>query len=138
LYKKLDKSLKRYADWEKRALNNQHAKTFHKETDFDIGVELNRNALGLADDNIYEFEYEGAYGYYFVYNNKEAMKGKFRWQRDKYFSNKNYGYGNMKSGYNSEIYSTKNYRLDIIKLVFPTKRAKNKLSKQYRIQFYND
>lgn len=66
------------------------------------------------------------------------MRGKLDWGKDTYSGNKNYGFGNMKSGYNTHIYVSKSPRLDIITLVFPTLNSKKTLYNKWKNEFFPD
>lgn len=138
LYEKIDQTLTNYANYIKEYDPSAWEEPIERSADFNIGVPLKKNAFGFSDYNNYTFSYEGATGYYFVYGDPSAMKGKLEWGRDTYSANKNYGFGNMKSGYNTHIYVSKSPRLDIVTLVFPTLNSKKTLYNKWENEFFPD
>jgi hypothetical protein len=66
------------------------------------------------------------------------MKGKLDWGKKTYSANKNYGFGNMKPGYNTHIYIAKSPRLDIVTLVFPSLESRNILYNKWKNEFFHD
>ena len=138
LYEKIDQTLTNYANYVKEYDQSAWEEPIERSADFNIGVPLKKNAFGFSDYNNYTFSYEGATGYYFVYGDPSAMKGKLEWGRDTYSANKNYGFGNMKSGYNTHIYVSKSPRLDIVTLVFPTLNSKKTLYNKWKNEFSPD
>jgi len=138
LYEKIDETLINYADYTKEYGQNPWSEHSEKLTDFNIGVEFRRNALGISDYNMHTFEYEGATGYYFIYGTRSAMRGKLDWGKDRYSANKNFGFGNMKPGYNTHIYVAQSPRLKIVTLVFPTLNNKKSLYNKWLNEFFSD
>ncbi len=138
LYEKIDQTLTNYANYIKEYDQSAWEEPIERSADFNIGVPFKKNAFGFSDYNNYTFSYEGATGYYFVYGDPSAMKGKLEWGRDTYSANKNYGFGNMKSGYNTHIYVSKSPRLDIVTLVFPTLNSKKTLYNKWKNEFFPD
>jgi RHS repeat-associated protein len=136
LHEKIDQALINYANHLNEYDPNATEILFEQSTDFNIGVPYRQNKLGHGDNNNYSFNYEGATGYYFVYGDLSAMRGKLDWGRNSYSANKNHGHGKMKSGYNTHIYVAKNSDLSIVTLVFPTLNSKNILYKKWTNEFF--
>jgi RHS repeat-associated protein len=138
LYEKIDQTLTNYANYIKEYDQSAWEEPIERSADFNIGVPFKKNAFGFSDYNDYTFSYEGATGYYQVYGDPSAMRGKLDWGKDTYSANKNYGFGNMKPGYNTHIYVSKSPRLDIVTLVFPTLNSKKTLYNKWKNEFFPD
>ncbi len=136
LYEKLDQAFINYANFVKEYNQNTWEDPSESSTDFNIGLPFRKNALGFSDYNNYTFNYEGATGYYFVYGDPYAMKGRLDWGSNKFNGNKNYGFGNMKPGYNVHLYVVKSPTMDVVTLVFPTLSSKNALYQKWQNIFF--
>ncbi len=136
LYEKIDQTLTNYANYILEDDPYAWEPPIERSADFNIGVPFKRNAFGFSDYNNYTFNYEGATGYYYVYGDASAMKGKLDWGSNVYQNNKNYGFGNMKPGYNTHIYVAKSPKLDVVTLVFPTLNSKTDLYNKWKNEFF--
>lgn len=135
LYEKIDQTFTNYANYILEYDPYAWEAPIEHSADFNIGVPYQKNSFGFGDYNVHTFNYEGATGYYFVYGDPAAMKGKLDWGSNVYQNNKNYGFGNMKPGYNTHIYVSKSPSLDIVTLVFPTLESRSALREKFKNEF---
>lgn len=136
LYEKIDETLINYANFMNTHVQDPYDSEVHEEksTDFNIGEQYN-TFLGIGDNNIHTFKYEGADGYYQVFGDPSAMKGRIRWGRREFSPNKNMGFDYIKGGYNVYIRQNNNPNVKIVTLVFPNLESRDMLYNKWIKEF---
>ncbi len=148
LYQKLDEALSNHAyyinrmsSWRESDNPDEDLMPQERKTNFDIGKKFNKDKFGMSTNNITSFDYYGTQGYYFNYEDKEALIGILDWNNTgKYSSNKHRGeLYPFKGGYNVFIRSSKpgSFRSDVnvVMLVFDSQSNKSNFIEKWKKDF---
>lgn len=138
LFKKIDemfinnfryiKALKNMDLWEQD-------EPIEKSVNFDVGLKYKRDALKLAEKNIYELDFQGSRAFYFVLENPMDMNGVFDRGNDKFTQNSRFNSVGLTSGYNMYVNQKNTRDSKIIFFVFPTLESKKKFHKKWQAEY---
>lgn len=103
-------------------------------TNFDLGIKFHSGVISSSADNLYEFNYYGGRGYYHVFGNTTAMKGRLDRGSGEFSKNSNYGYFALRDGYNVSISNSGDFK--IVFIVFPTKEQYQRYNNAINYEFF--